>query len=357
MSEKILFVDRDGTLVEEPADCQVDRIDKVRLMPGVIPALLAAQKAGYRLVMVTNQDGLGTPSFPTEQFRVAQDYILDLFASQGVEFLAVCVCPHFPADRCECRKPQLGMLKEFLTAHSFDRTVSVVVGDRETDLQFARNLGITGLRVRLDGPAEETWSAIARQLTQTVRTSAVQRKTRETQIDVRVDLDHADPIRIATGIGFLDHMIEQIARHGGFSLALEVKGDLQVDEHHTVEDAALALGQALRQALGDKRGIGRYGFVLPMDEAQARVAIDLSGRAYAVFEGKFNRERVGELPTELVPHFFRSLGDTLGAAIQIHVEGDNSHHMIEACFKGVGRALRQAIRIEGESIPSSKGVL
>ncbi len=354
---RILFVDRDGTLIEEPDDFQVDRLDKVRLMPGVIAALSAARKAGYLLVMVTNQDGLGTPAFPEEQFRAAQDFVLDLFSSQGITFEAICVCPHFPADRCECRKPLPGLVQEFLGRQPIDRAASFMVGDRDTDLEFARNLGIAGLRVRSGGSAEETWDAIARRILERARVAKVERRTRETSIAVAVNLDAAAPVEIRTGLGFLDHMIEQVARHGGFALTLQAQGDLHVDEHHTVEDSALALGQALREALGDKRGIGRYGFVLPMDEAQARVAIDLSGRAYNVFEGKFGRERVGELPTELVPHFFRSLADSLGAAIHIQVEGDNSHHMIEACFKGVGRALRQAIRIQDEHVPSTKGVI
>lgn len=356
-AERVLFVDRDGTLIEEPADCQVDRIDKVRLMPGVVPALLAAQAAGFSLVMVTNQDGLGTSAFPEEQFRAAQDFLLDLFSSQGVRFAAVCICPHFAADRCACRKPQVGLVREYLAAHCVERAASFMVGDRDTDLEFARNLGVTGLRVRLDGDAQESWAAIAARLTRGVRHAGVERRTRETLVRVSVDLDKPSPVQVHTGIGFLDHMIEQIARHGGFALTLQAEGDLHIDEHHTVEDSALTLGQALRQALGDKRGIGRYGFVLPMDEAQARIAIDLSGRPCSVFQGRFERERVGELPTELVPHFFRSLADALGCALQIEVQGENSHHMIEACFKGVGRALRQAIRLEDGELPSSKGVL
>jgi imidazoleglycerol-phosphate dehydratase/histidinol-phosphatase len=234
---------------------------------------------------------------------------------------------------------------------------SYVIGDRDTDMQLAANLGIEGLRVRADGADGATWSAIAARLCHPDRRARVERRTKETQIDVQVTLDRTAPVTIDTGIGFFDHMLEQVARHGGFSLELSCKGDLEVDEHHTVEDCALALGQALREALGDKRGIARYGFLLAMDEAQAQVAIDLSGRPYAVFEGSFGRETVGGLPTELVPHFFRSLADSLGAAIHVQVRGENTHHMIEACFKGVGRALRQALRIEGTELPSSKGVL
>lgn len=354
---KVVFVDRDGTLVEEPPDEQVDRVEKVRLMPGVVPALLEIRRAGFALVMTTNQDGLGTPSFPEAHFQAAQQFILGLLASQGIRFDAVCVCPHVANDGCECRKPSAGLVRDYLDAHPVDRGASFVVGDRDTDLQFARNLGMTGLRVQLDGGADETWEAIARRITRGKRTAVVERKTRETDVRAKVDLDRENPVHVATGIGFLDHMIEQIARHGGFALELQASGDLHVDEHHTVEDCALTLGQALKSALGDKRGIGRYGFVLPMDEAQARVALDLSGRAYFTFDGTFTRERVGELPTELVPHFFRSLADALGAAIQLSVRGENAHHMIEACFKGLGRALRQAIRLEGAELPSSKGVL
>jgi imidazoleglycerol-phosphate dehydratase/histidinol-phosphatase len=355
--ERILFIDRDGTIIEEPPDEQVDSLQKLRLLPGVIPALLELQRAGYRLVLVSNQDGLGTASFPEPTFREPQDFLRTLLASQGIAFDAEFFCPHFPADGCDCRKPRTGLLTDFLKQHVPDPTRSFVIGDRDTDMQLAANLGIEGLRVRADGTGGATWDAIVQRLCRPDRTARVVRRTRETQIEVRVALDRTAPVALATGIGFFDHMLEQVARHGGFSLELTCSGDLEVDEHHTVEDCALALGQALREALGDKRGIARYGFLLPMDESLAQVAIDLSGRAYAVFEGQFGRESVGGLPTELVPHFFRSLADSLGAAIHVQVRGENSHHMVEACFKGVGRALRQALRIEGTELPSSKGVL
>jgi imidazoleglycerol-phosphate dehydratase / histidinol-phosphatase len=351
---RVLFVDRDGTLVEEPADKQVDSLEKVRFLPGVFAALAELQRRGFRLVMVTNQDGLGTSSFPRPAFEAPQQFILDTFASQGIRFEAVFVCPHFSADGCECRKPRTGLVADYIRK-DVDLGTSAMVGDRDTDLEFARNLGIRGLRVRSDGDATETWPAVVRELT--ARTAHVLRKTRETDIEVSVDLDAPAPIQISTGIGFFDHMLEQLAKHGGFSLQLTCRGDLQIDEHHTVEDCALALGEGVRRALGDKAGIGRYGFLLPMDEALAQVAIDLSGRAYGQFSGKFTRESVGGLPTELVPHFFRSLGDSLGAAINISVSGENTHHMIEGCFKSVGRALRQALRREGEDLPSTKGVL
>ncbi len=355
--ERVLFIDRDGTIIEEPADEQVDSLRKLRLLPGVIPALLELRRAGYRLVLVSNQDGLGSPSFPEPDFREPQDFLRTLLASQGIEFDAEFFCPHLPADACACRKPRTGLLTEFLASRELDRQRSFVIGDRDTDMQLAANLGIEGLRMRADAAEGETWEAIVRRLCRPDRRARVERRTKETEIVVTVALDRTAPVAISTGIGFFDHMLEQVARHGGFSLDFNCRGDLEVDEHHTVEDCALALGQALREALGDKRGIGRYGFLLAMDESQAQVAIDLSGRPYAVFEGRFGREAVGGLPTELVPHFFRSLADSLGAAIQVQVRGENTHHMVEACFKGVGRALRQALRVEGTELPSSKGVL
>ncbi|MGE0113863.1 MAG: bifunctional histidinol-phosphatase/imidazoleglycerol-phosphate dehydratase HisB [Steroidobacteraceae bacterium] len=354
--KRVLFIDRDGTLVEEPADEQVDRIDKIKLMPEVIPALLKLQAAGYELVVVSNQDGRGTASFPEEHFQAAQNFISDIFSSQGVKFTAEFFCPHFPRDNCECRKPKTGLLTEYLK-QDIDLANSYVIGDRETDLQLARNIGVTGIRLATAKNSGETWNQIADRLCRRERIAEIVRKTKETDISVRVNLDRETPVQIHTGLGFFDHMLEQIARHGGFSLQLNCAGDLHIDEHHTIEDCALALGQALRTALGDKKGIGRYGFLLAMDESLAQVAIDLSGRAYFVWEGQFGRDQVGQLPTELVPHFFRSLSDTLGAAINIKVTGENTHHMIEACFKGVGRTLRQSFRIEGTELPSSKGVL
>lgn len=354
---RILFLDRDGTLNEEVPDEQVDSLAKVRLMPGVVPALLDLQRAGFSFVMVTNQDGLGTPSFPRESFELAHRFILDLFASQGIEFEAVCICPHFKREDCACRKPKLGMIEGFLAANEIDKQHSFMIGDRDTDLEFAANLGLQGLRIRLAGDPSETWPAIATRILGHARRARIHRKTKETDVAVDVDLSHEGPSTIATGLGFFDHMLEQIAKHGGFALNLKCSGDLEIDEHHTVEDCALALGAALREALGDKRGIARYGFLLAMDEAEAQVALDLSGRAFFVWEGKFNRERVGELPTELVPHFFRSLSESLGAALHLSVRGENSHHMIESCFKGVGRSLRQAIRLEGTELPSTKGML
>ncbi|MEP7096829.1 MAG: bifunctional histidinol-phosphatase/imidazoleglycerol-phosphate dehydratase HisB [Dokdonella sp.] len=350
---KLLFVDRDGTLIEEPADQQIDSYAKLRLIPGAIRALRRCIDAGYELVMVSNQDGLGTASFPMDTFVGPQQLLLDLLAGEGIRFREVLIDPSLPSEHAPTRKPGIGLVRHYLGAGQLDRERSAVIGDRETDLDFARNIGIRGIRI----DASNDWDAIAHDLLDAPRRAHVERATRETRISVDVDLDSSARPHIETGIGFLDHMIEQLGVHGGFALNLRCAGDLHIDEHHTVEDCALALGQALREALGERRGIGRYGFVLPMDESIAQVALDLSGRAYFVFEGTFPRDHVGALPSELVPHFFRSLADALGANLHVTVHGENAHHMIEGCFKAVGRTLRQAIKRDGVAIPSSKGVL
>ncbi len=354
MAERVLFIDRDGTLVEEPDDFQVDALDKVRLVAGVIPALLELSAHGYRFIMVSNQDGLGTDSFPEEQFRVPHEHILALFESQGIAFDEVFICPHVPEDHCECRKPRTGLLTRYLAETSIDLDHSAVIGDRETDVELASRIGVRGLLI--DGNRFD-WPAIVRELCHADRQAAATRDTNETRIALRVNLDSPDPLKISTGIGFYDHMLEQIAKHGGFSLELECDGDLHVDDHHTIEDTAICLGQALRSALGNKRGIGRYGFVVPMDESEARASIDLSGRGNLVFDGDFPRDSVGGLATEMVRHFFGTLADALGAAIHVEVRGENTHHMVEACFKAVGRCLRDAFRREGTALPSTKGML
>ena len=334
MSRKILFVDRDGCLIDEPADEQIDSYEKLSLLPGVIAALQRIVAAGYELVMVTNQDGLGTERFPQASFDGPHDLLMRIFSSQGVHFREVLIDRSFPHDGLDTRKPGVGMMREYLADDGWIRADSAMVGDRETDLQFAANMGVRGFRV---GPKGIGWDEIAHQLLDRPRVAEITRNTKETRIKVRVDLDRqADPI-IHTGLGFFDHMLEQIGKHGGFALQLICEGDTKVDEHHTMEDSALALGQALRQALGDKRGIARYGFTLPMDESQASAALDLSGRPYFVFDGQFPRERVGDVPTELVPHFFRSLCDTLGANLHLTVKGENAHHMVEGYFKATAR--------------------
>lgn len=372
MKRKLLFVDRDGCLLVEPADQQVDSYGKFNLVPGVIGALRRCAEAGYELVMVSNQDGLGTESFPQEHFVGPQNLLLRILASEGIVFREVLIDCSFEHEGRDTRKPGCGMLRHYLADDGWSRTASVMVGDRETDMQFAANLGVRGFRV---GPQGRDWAAIAHELLDAPRTATVLRETRETRIKVHVDLDRKAEPRVRSGLEFLDHMLQQFGKHGGFALELECTGDLGVDEHHTVEDCALTLGEALRQALDDKRGVARYGFspedlpkhktcsrqergcVLPMDDALASAVLDISGRPYFTLDGRFPRECVGDLLTELVGHFFRSLCDALGATLHLRVRGDNAHHMVEACFKCVARALRQALMREGSELPSTKGML
>lgn len=351
---KFLFLDRDGTLIDEPEDKQIDTLEKLKLEPGVIPALLALKARGYAFVMVTNQDGLGTPGYPQASFDSVQQKLIELLASQGITFEAVMICPHRDADLCQCRKPQLGLVLDYLALPELDRERSYVIGDRETDCILADRMRLPGLLYHRE---RNNWPAIVAQLQESPRRGCVSRRTKETEIKAIVDLDNAAPVSIKTSLGFFDHMLEQFAHHAGLSLQIEAQGDVHVDEHHLVEDTAIVLGQALYEALGDRWGVQRYGFLLPMDEACAEVALDLSGRPYFVFDGKFSREKVGELPTELVPHFFRSFAEKLRATLHIKMRGENDHHQIESLFKGVGRAFRQAKKIEGTVLPSTKGVL
>ncbi len=403
-ARKILFVDRDGTLIVEPPDQQIDAYEKLAFVDGVIAALQRCIGAGYELVMITNQDGLGTDSFPQPHFDGPHELMLRIFASQGIRFREILIDRSFGHEGRDTRKPGVGLVRHFLADDGWSRVQSAMVGDRATDDQFAANLGIRSFRL---DTAEWDWSAIAHELCAAPRRARVERNTKETRIAVEVDLDLIAEPRVQTGIGFFDHMLEQIGKHGGFALRLKCTGDTHIDEHHTIEDCALALGEALRKALGDKRGIGRYGaaaeaaaagtglmpigidehhlidselasarsvasgnsdgsaetveapvtITLPMDETIARAALDLSGRAYFVFDGGFPRDRVGDIPTELVPHFFRSLCDALGANLHLAVRGENAHHMVEACFKSVARALRTALRREGAELPSTKGTL
>ena len=354
----ILFLDRDGTLIEEPADCQIDAYDKLRFVPDVVPALLRLKEAGYAFVIVSNQDGLGTSSFPREAFEGPHRLMLQVFGSQGIHFRDVLIDTSLPAERHANRKPGLGMVMHYLRDRTIDWPRSAMVGDRETDIAFARNLGVRGFHLRTPRfGGEWDWNGIAHALADAPRLASVLRRTRETCIRVELDLDRVAPARADTGLAFLDHMLEQLGQHGGFALEVKAEGDLHVDEHHTVEDTALALGQALREALGDKRGIARYGSSAPMDDALAQAALDLGGRPYLVFDARFRRERVGDLPTELVPHFFRSLCDAAALNLHLAVRGDNDHHQIEACFKAVARALGQAVRRDGAGVPSTKGAL
>ncbi|MFC4728841.1 bifunctional histidinol-phosphatase/imidazoleglycerol-phosphate dehydratase HisB [Coralloluteibacterium thermophilus] len=367
---KILFVDRDGTLIHEPPDFQIDCYTKIRFVEGMLPALLRLQAAGYTLVMVSNQDGLGTDAFPQRDFDGPHGLLMQLLESQGVRFAEVLVDPSLPTENSPNRKPATGMLRHYLADDGWSRAASAVIGDRESDVQLAANLGVRAFRI---GP-ELGWDAIVHALVDRPRTARVRRATRETRIAVDLDLDRSAEPSADTGIGYFDHMLEQIGKHAGIALAIRCEGDLEVDEHHTVEDCALALGQALREALGDKRGIGRYGDAdatvpdaapagtarvrVPMDESLASAALDLSGRPYFVFDGSFPRERVGGLPTELVPHFFRSFCETALMSLHLSVRGENAHHMVEGCFKAVARALRTAVaRSGGTDLPSTKGTL
>ena len=356
---QLLFIDRDGTLCKEPADYQVDRLDKIRLLEYVIPSLTELKALGYEFIMVSNQDGLGTPSFPQADFELTHNFILELFAAQGIEFADILICPHFEEDRCSCRKPQLGLVNQYLADPHWDRKRAAVIGDRDSDIQLAANMGLPSFLLQDSGENSCSWPDIVRQLKATGRRAAVTRQTKETDIAVSVDLDGSGHAAIDTGIEFFDHMLEQIARHSGIDLTIRCRGDLGIDDHHSVEDIGLALGSCLLEALGPKLGISRYGFVLPMDDVLAQVALDLGGRPYFVFTGEFSREKIGELATEMIPHFFRSLSESLRANLHMSVSSGNSHHMAESLFKGFARTLRQAIaRGEGDfSLPSTKGVL
>ena len=351
---RILFIDRDGVLIEEPADEQIDSFEKFRLVEGAIPALIKCRDAGFQFVMVSNQDGLGTESFPQEKFDGPQQLLLQILASQGISFREILIDRHRPEDHSPNRKPGIGMVMHYLRDRAIDLQASAMVGDRETDMQFAANLGVKGFRL---SPSAYSWADIAHVLVDSPRIAIIERITKETKIRVNWNLDRAANPVIVTGLGFFDHMLEQLGKHSGTALELTCAGDLHIDEHHTVEDSALALGQALKQALGDKRGIARYAFSLPMDETQASALLDLSGRPYFVFEGNFPRESVGDLATELVPHFFRSLCETAGMNLHLKVQGDNAHHMVEACFKVFARVLGEAIKRSGTDLPSTKGVL
>lgn len=351
--KNILFIDRDGTLVEEPDDYQIDALHKISLCQAVIPSLLTLIKAGFGLVMVTNQDGLGTERFPLATFQSSHDFILQILASQGIYFDDILICPHRPEDYCACRKPKTGLVEAYLRDKLMNRDQSWVIGDRETDRLLAEAMGIAYLPIS----KSYGWESVVETILQTKRTATHNRQTKETSINISVVLDSDEASLISTPIDFFTHMLEQVASHGGFYLKLQAEGDIQVDEHHLVEDTAIVLGEALRQALGNKWGIQRYGFVLPMDESLVTFAMDLSGRPCCVFDAQFTREQVGGMATEMVEHFFQSLSLALGAAIHVKVEGKNHHHMIEACFKALGRTLNHAMAKTRGSLPSTKGVL
>ncbi|AKD04806.1 bifunctional histidinol-phosphatase/imidazoleglycerol-phosphate dehydratase HisB [Pontibacter korlensis] len=366
--KKALFIDRDGTILEEPkTDYQVDSFEKFAFIPKSISNLAKIySELDYEFVMVTNQDGLGTDSYPEGSFWPYQNKMLEILETEGIKFDDILIDRSFEHEGLETRKPGIGMMKRYLSGE-YDLENSFVIGDRLTDVKLAQNLGAKAIFIgesKADGAALSTnnWDEIYTFLKhqRTGRTARVRRSTSETDILVEVNLDGSGKMRISTGIGFFDHMLEQIGKHAKIDLQIEVKGDLHIDEHHTIEDTGLALGEAFLQALGDKRGISRYGFfILPMDEALAQVAIDFSGRPWAVWNAEFKREKVGGMPTEMFFHFFKSFSDTAKANLNIKVEGDNEHHKIEAIFKGFARAIRVAIErdLNDNNIPSTKGIL
>jgi imidazoleglycerol-phosphate dehydratase/histidinol-phosphatase len=352
--KKILFIDRDGTLIKEPEDFQIDSLEKFEIVEHAISALLQLKAVGYQFVMVSNQDGLGTDSFPESDFHAPQNLLLQILSSQGITFSDILIDRSFEHEHKASRKPNVGMLVNYLKDSDILWSQSAVIGDRDTDLQLAENLGCQGFKLE---PGVLSWPDIVAQLLNTERSAKVIRNTKETRITVAINLDNPSNTAIETGIGFFDHMLEQLAKHAEIAINLSCQGDTHIDEHHTVEDCAIAIGQALKQALGDKFGIARYGFSVPMDEASASVLLDISNRGFFKFDGHFEREAVGTLPTELVPHFFQSLAESAGLTVHMSVQGVNTHHMIEACFKAFARVLKQAIAQTGQSLPSTKGVL
>ncbi|MEZ4959463.1 MAG: bifunctional histidinol-phosphatase/imidazoleglycerol-phosphate dehydratase HisB [Saprospiraceae bacterium] len=366
--KKILFLDRDGVLIKEPpATYQVDNLEQMELLPGLLRNLYQiATQTDYLLVMVTNQDGLGTAAYPQENFDQVQGKLLQILENEGIFFHAIHVDKSYEHENLPTRKPGIGMLEEYLNG-DYDLANSYVVGDRWSDIKLAENMGTKAIGIRGLFPLNEwaakaeivvdTWDEIAEFLLHQHRHASVNRKTKETDITVKLNLDGTGQAEIATGIGFYDHMLEQIARHGQLDLTVNAKGDLHIDEHHTIEDTALALGEAFLTALGDKRGIERYGFCLPMDDCLAQVALDFGGRPWLVWEADFHREKVGDMPTEMFHHFFKSFSDTAKCNLNIKAEGQNEHHKIEAIFKAFAKAIKMAVRREGNLLPSTKGVL
>lgn len=367
MKKKILFIDRDGTIIiEPPIDKQVDSLEKLEFLPGAITNLSKiAKELDYLLVMVTNQDGLGTDSFPENTFWPAQNKMLKTLEGEGVKFHAIHIDKSFEHENLPTRKPRTGMLEEYMNGGNFDLENSFVIGDRITDIQLANNLGCGSIYMsnKVHEEASLTtfnWDEIYRFLVAKEKRSAtVSRVTKETNILIELNLDGEGKTEINTGLGFFDHMLDQLGKHSGADLKIQVKGDLHIDEHHTIEDTALALGEAYLKALGDKKGIERYGFLLPMDDSLAQVAIDFSGRSWLVWEAEFKREKIGEMPTEMFYHFFKSFTDTAKCNLNVKVEGDNEHHKIEAIFKAFAKAIKMAVRKDRNSnqVPSTKGTL
>ena len=363
--KKVLFIDRDGTLIKEPpVDYQVDSLEKLEFMPGVFRNLHKLRHfTDYELVVVSNQDGMGTDAFPEADFRAPHEKFLEAFRNEGVEFDAVHMDPSMPEENSPNRKPRTGMLTNYLEG-CYDLENSYVIGDRTTDMELAQNLGAKGIMIgNEDSSIAEVicsdWDQVYRYIRSQQRTATVLRSTNETKITVKLSLDGEGLTQVSTGLGFFDHMLDQIGRHGGLDLEVDVKGDLHVDEHHTIEDTALALGEAFLLALGNKRGIGRYGFVLPMDDSLASVAIDFGGRPWIEWSADFKREKIGDMPTEMFFHFFKSFSDAAKCNLNMEVKGDNEHHMIEGLFKAFARAVGKAVKLDPESmqLPTTKGKL
>lgn len=376
--KKILFIDRDGTLaIEPPEDYQLDSLEKLEFYPGVFQWMSKIAKLGYELVMVTNQDGLGTDSFPEDTFWPAHNKCMKAFENEDVVFDAVKIDRSFPADNAPTRKPRTGLLTEYLDG-SYDLANSYVIGDRITDVELAKNLGSKAIFINNDEGlgAEEIsakveelqscialtttdWEDIYNLVSKGSRTAAVKRTTKETDIDITVELDGTGQADVDTGIKFFDHMLDQIAKHGLLDLKIHVKGDLEVDEHHTIEDTGIALGEAIAEALGNKKGIERYGFCLPMDDCLCQVALDFGGRNWIEWDAEFKREMVGKMPTEMFFHFFKSFSDAAKCNLNIKAEGDNEHHKIEGIFKAFAKAIKMSVKMDKEKmiLPSTKGML
>lgn len=355
--KRILFIDRDGTLIEEPADEQIDSFDKLVFTKGLFRNLsFIRSKLDFEFVMVSNQDGLGTGSFPEETFWPVHNFILKTLEGEGIIFDDILIDRHFPEDNAPTRKPNIGLVEKYINNPEYDIANSYVIGDRDTDYQFAKNIGCKALIIGRDGM---DWEKIAEILFAGERTAEVSRCTKETDISVKVNLDGTGHCDISTGLGFFDHMLEQIGKHGMIDLTINTKGDIHVDEHHTIEDTAIALGECINKALGSKRGIERYGYTLPMDDCLCSVALDFGGRPWLVWDATFQREYIGDMPTEMFLHFFKSFSDSARMNLNIKAEGNNEHHKIEGIFKALARSLKMAKHrdIYHYELPSTKGIL
>lgn len=362
--KKVLFIDRDGTIITEPPlDFQVDSLEKLEFLPYAISSLKKLQDFGYELVMVTNQDGRGTSSFPEDDFQKPQQKMLTILENEGITFAEIFIDDSFPEANSPNRKPNTGLLTNYLISNLIDLPNSYTIGDRGTDIQLAKNLGCKSIffgQGNVDADLNSnSWIDITKFLTRkSERMVELERNTKETRIKLTLNLDGNGEHHIDTGLKFYDHMLDQLAKHSGVDLSLKVQGDLEIDEHHTIEDSAIALGKAFKQALGDKRGIERYGFLLPMDEALVQCAIDFSDRAYFIYEGKFNREYVGDFPTEMFEHWMKSFSEHAGMNLNLKIiDGENTHHMIEASFKALAKSIKQAIKVTGTELPTTKGVI